>query len=358
MMNGAQNGNTTKKWRNARMTKLKSAERIIRQNGDCTGICCDKCLLDNYCDVRTKDEDKLEQAKKYKEEHKMKEKFDLNNYKGKYVMHCKTEEEAKIFCKFLHDAGKYWFSGLSYIEDTLWTNADAVYFFNEDLTGHLGDTIELKGHTVLEFDDFDWKQEMKFKVGDMVKWNGSEKCIYSFIPQMNEFLNSKKVFEIEDICGDIINLVGDDCNYSPNMFELVESKLELIKGKRYEVSNNEDFSNSRERIFDSYDEGFKEPYRCVDCMFEDEYENKFCIETDSWKYIREIQPKYKAYTEPKIEWLDNKKVLDKDTGIEWDINYLGKDNKVTIGNEHEYSLAFMFEHFTWIDGTPFGEEIK
>ena len=190
------------------MTKLESAERIIRQNGDCTGICCDKCLLDNYCDVRTKDEDKLEQAKKYKEEH-----------------------------------------------------------------------------------------EMKFKVGDKVKGNGSEDtdCMDE---ERKGILRSKEehiISHIDD--NDNTCLLADSLFwFKLEWFEKVESKTELIKGKRYEVSINEDFSNSRERIFDNYDEGFQEPYRCIDCMFEDEYENKFCIETDTWKYLREIQPKYKPYT--------------------------------------------------------------
>ena len=193
------------------MTKLESAERIIRQNGDCTGICCDKCLLDNYCDVRTKDEDKLGQAKKYKEEYKM----------------------------------------------------------------------------------------------------------------------------------------------------------ELIKGKRYEVSNNEDFLNSKERIFDSYDEGFQEPYRCIDCMFEDEYENKFCIETDTWKYLREIQPKYKPYTEPKLEWI-GKEILVKDW-ISKEIikNTITGFNKLSDGTylvllSKGFNRDFkqMLDSVTELDGTPFGKEVK
>ena len=32
--------------------------------------------------------------------------FDLKNYLGYYVMHCKTEEEAENFCKFLHENGR------------------------------------------------------------------------------------------------------------------------------------------------------------------------------------------------------------------------------------------------------------
>ena len=34
--------------------------------------------------------------------------FDFGNYKGRYAMHCKTEEEAKEFCKVMHEAGRKW----------------------------------------------------------------------------------------------------------------------------------------------------------------------------------------------------------------------------------------------------------
>ena len=192
------------------MTKLESAEIIIRQNGDCTGIHCDKCLLDNYCDVRTKDEDKLGQAKKYKEEYKM----------------------------------------------------------------------------------------------------------------------------------------------------------ELIKGKRYEVSNNEDFLNSKERIFDSYDEGFQEPYRCIDCMFEDEYENKFCIETDTWKYLREIQSKYEPYTEPKLEWIDKDIVHKRNKNMACYIDSITRDscdeNVFAIRTDWgtEYTCKQLFKDWNWADGSIIGKEIK
>ena len=39
-------------------------------------------------------------------------KFRLEDYQENYVMHCDTEEKAKIFCDFLHDAGRMWNSGV------------------------------------------------------------------------------------------------------------------------------------------------------------------------------------------------------------------------------------------------------
>lgn len=37
---------------------------------------------------------------------KEKPKFQLENYQGHYVMHCNTEEKAKIFCDFYMMQGK------------------------------------------------------------------------------------------------------------------------------------------------------------------------------------------------------------------------------------------------------------
>lgn len=32
--------------------------------------------------------------------------FNIEDYKGKYVMHCKTEEEAEDFCIYLDSIGR------------------------------------------------------------------------------------------------------------------------------------------------------------------------------------------------------------------------------------------------------------
>ncbi len=212
---------------------------------------------------------------------------------------------------------------------------------------------------------------MKFKVGDKVKWNGSkEEFTVSMTFYTENVLKSKKEHVIS-----YVNDTDNTCvfmNCKPYWFNLewlekVESepKIELIKGKRYEVSNNEDFSDSLERIFESYDEGFLKPYRCIDRLFEDDYENKFGILTDSWKYIREIQLKYKPHTEPKLEWLKEGCTLSKhDSGRLCRITGILRDNKITIralngGVEVVKTLEEAFCEFDYAyTCRPFGEEIK
>ena len=62
-------------------------------------------------------------------------KFDIKNYPGDYAMHCKTEEEAKNFCNYMHSIGRKWFNGDSYKYTTEY-NAymdKTVYYFNESV---------------------------------------------------------------------------------------------------------------------------------------------------------------------------------------------------------------------------------
>ena len=60
-------------------------------------------------------------------------KFDIEKYKGKYVMHCKTKEEATDFCNTMHDLGKTWWDKMSYLHRTNFEieKENTCYNFNE-----------------------------------------------------------------------------------------------------------------------------------------------------------------------------------------------------------------------------------
>lgn len=100
-------------------------------------------------------------------------KFNINDYKGKYVMHCKTEEEAKDFCRVLHEAGQTWIAGGSYLEENYWwdrcSDNTLCYNFNEGMRGSTKYYIS-GGYTILEWSDF---MNAKFtkanlKTGDVI----------------------------------------------------------------------------------------------------------------------------------------------------------------------------------------------
>lgn len=99
-------------------------------------------------------------------------KFDINDYKGKYVMHCKTEKEAIDFCKYLHSIGKRWNNVTSYLNNTEWDlyGTDTVYLFNSDLVSYIH-YAKRQNYTILEWSDFMNKEFTKedLKTGDVVK---------------------------------------------------------------------------------------------------------------------------------------------------------------------------------------------
>ena len=86
--------------------------------------------------------------------------LNIEDYKGKYVMHCKTEEEAEIFCKYLHSIGRTWSSGYSYLSENYWYIYKELTCYNFNY-GTYGDKpyYEEKGYTILEMEDFMDKEE-------------------------------------------------------------------------------------------------------------------------------------------------------------------------------------------------------
>lgn len=88
-----------------------------------------------------------------------KPKFRLEDYKGRYVMHCDTEEKAKIFCRLLHVKGCSWADCCMYIDDTHYSldKEKTCYEFGSGLHGNLDDYKGM-GFVILEFDEFDWSE--------------------------------------------------------------------------------------------------------------------------------------------------------------------------------------------------------
>ena len=119
-----------------------------------------------------------------------KKKFNINDYKGKYVMRCKTEEEALDFCNYLHSIGKEWCDSKEYINCTNWETymQDTCYNFNEGCYGRVIFYLT-KNYTILEWEDFMKKREyyaegnyQKFnkpdlKNGDIVTYRNGEKGV-------------------------------------------------------------------------------------------------------------------------------------------------------------------------------------
>ena len=104
----------------------------------------------------------------------MKLKFDIFYYDGNFAMHCKTKEEAELFCRYLNSVGKKWRGNVSYsIYTTYWdTYKDQTcYAFNEGRFSPIR-YYKRNGYQILTFSDYAWGEAYKrlppFKVSDRV----------------------------------------------------------------------------------------------------------------------------------------------------------------------------------------------
>ena len=86
--------------------------------------------------------------------------FKLEDYPGKVAMHCNTAEKADIFCWFLHYAGRKWFNGEKYAENTEWDiiEDNTCYDFNRGFACSYN-FYKRENYKMLEFDDFKWEEE-------------------------------------------------------------------------------------------------------------------------------------------------------------------------------------------------------
>ena len=130
--------------------------------------------------------------------------FDINKYKGKYVMHCKTSEEAQDFCNYLHNIGKKWQTGGSYLTRTNYEvyQENTVYYFNK---GAFGNTYaaELHEYKILEWSDFMNKEFTKadLKTGDVVlRRNGKVEIVNR---ELETFITPKKWNDFDEMNEDL-----------------------------------------------------------------------------------------------------------------------------------------------------------
>ena len=130
--------------------------------------------------------------------------FDINDYKGRYVMHCTTEEEARDFCNYLHKVGRKWNDNMSYLDDTYYSYHEArtVYYFN---TGTLGDMYfaTLNNYTILEWSDFMNKEFTKadLKTGDVILRRSGDTEI--LMRELNTFITKTGWNDLADIKEDL-----------------------------------------------------------------------------------------------------------------------------------------------------------
>lgn len=97
---------------------------------------------------------------------------EFKNEENKIAVHCKTEEEAKDFCKRMHEHGMKWCSGESYLKETNYK------FCEEEICYIKGEFspyqyYKSNGYEILEWSDYMQKEFTKadLKDGMVVEYN-------------------------------------------------------------------------------------------------------------------------------------------------------------------------------------------
>lgn len=103
-------------------------------------------------------------------------KFNIDKYMGNYAMHCKTEEEAKIFLRYLDSVGRKWVDGTSYMSMTKWSayGPDTCYDFYNGTYCNKTYFLTCYGYTILEFSDFEWDNKNTKRKPVIIYRNGQD----------------------------------------------------------------------------------------------------------------------------------------------------------------------------------------
>lgn len=99
--------------------------------------------------------------------------FDFDKYRDdSAVMICKTREESEMFCRLLHDEGRTWNNGESYLrEDHFIPFEGTGYAFNRGQYSSaktFEESYYRKHYKIYNFSQFDWGKYQSFEP-DMVR---------------------------------------------------------------------------------------------------------------------------------------------------------------------------------------------
>nr|DAJ55828.1 MAG TPA: hypothetical protein [Caudoviricetes sp.] len=127
--------------------------------------------------------------------------FDFDAWKGKEVcMHCKTEEEAKDFCREMDQAGLRWSSGTSYLKMSCFNIYEnyTCYRFNE---GEYDNTVHAKnkGYTILEWSDYRSTEPPKDEEQEKTMETKIDDKPLSFAEAMK--IRKRLCTNMRDVCG-------------------------------------------------------------------------------------------------------------------------------------------------------------
>ena len=133
--------------------------------------------------------------------------------------------------------------------------------------------------------------------------------------------------------------------------KIIIDPSKLVKGKRYYAGD------SIVHLFRHFEDGAIRIFDRVKPLFSDNMEVAFA-ENGMWYSLwYPVEDRYKPYAKHDVAWL-GKNVKAKSDGkitVISKITYSTRGEFVNLSNGIMFGLGMMFDHYTWEDGTPFGE---
>lgn len=133
--------------------------------------------------------------------------------------------------------------------------------------------------------------------------------------------------------------------------KIIIDPSKLVKGKRYYAAD------SIVSLFRLFEEGATGIFDKVKPLCSDKIEIAFA-ENGMWYSLwYPAEDRYQPYSKPDLAWLGKnvKAKADGKTAMVSKIIYSTRGEFVNLSIGTMFTLDMMFDHFTWEDGTPFGE---
>lgn len=188
---------------------------------------------------------------------------EFKNKDNKIAVHCKTEEEAKDFCKQMHEHGMKWCNGESYWKNTKYNahHEETCYYGNGEYSSR--DFAEKYNYKILEWSDYMQKEFAKadLKDGMVVEYRDGDRRLvidkyligkkaHYELSTYNENLEDgypgltiMKVFKIRQraileriLDDDNLELIWERTEPKKMTVEEMRQKLEELTGKEIEVT--------------------------------------------------------------------------------------------------------------------------
>lgn len=85
----------------------------------------------------------------------------------KIAVHCSTEEQAKDFCRQMHEHGTEWSDGQSYLVTTLWEFYEKKTCYHADGTISTTEYCTEYDYTILEWSDYEKENNMNLELNNL-----------------------------------------------------------------------------------------------------------------------------------------------------------------------------------------------